>query len=139
MRANDYFRKKTPIVIAFVSIAIIGFIIGLVMMWQIFSNFVLTHIHQLGMLKMLGVSSSSLIKMVLFQATVTGGLGYIIGLLLTSSFGFIFHDTTVAFHLTWQIILLGALGSAVIVVFSSYFGISRVLRLDTVELCRDSN
>jgi putative ABC transport system permease protein len=139
MRANDYFRKKTPIVIAFVAIAVIGFIIGLVMMWQIFSNFVLTHIHQFGMLKMLGVSSSSLIKMVLFQAAVIGGLGYILGLILTASFGIIFYDTTIAFHLTWQIVLLGALGSAVIIVFSSYFGILRVLRLDTVELCRDSN
>jgi putative ABC transport system permease protein len=109
------------------------------MMWQIFSNFVLAHVCWFGMLKMLGVSSSSLIKMVLFQAAVIGGLGYILGLILTASFGIIFYDTTIAFHLTWQIVLLGALGSAVIIVFSSYFGILRVLRLDTVELCRDSN
>lgn len=109
------------------------------MMWQIFTNFVLTHLHQFGMLKMLGVSSSSLINMVLFQASIIGGLGYLIGLTLTALFGFILHDTTVAFHLTWQIILLGALGSTIVIVFSSYFAILKVLRLDTVELCRDSN
>ena len=109
------------------------------MMWQIFNNFILTHIHQFGMLKMLGVSGSSLIKMVLFQASIIGGLGYMIGLGLTATFGVIFQDTTVAFHLTWQTILLGILGSSVIIVFSSYFGILRVLRLDTVELCRDTN
>lgn len=138
-RANKFFREKTPIVIAFIAIAIVGFIIGLVMMWQIFTNFVLTHLHQFGMLKMLGVSSSSLTHMVLFQASITGGLGYILGLALTALFGFIFHDSTVAFHLTWQIILLGALGSTIVIVFSSYFAILKVLRLDTVELCRDSN
>ncbi|QLZ68640.1 ABC transporter permease [Legionella sp. PC1000] len=138
-RANKFFREKTPIIIAFIAIAIVGFIIGLVMMWQIFTNFVLTHLHQFGMLKMLGVSSSSLINMVLFQASIIGGLGYTLGLILTALFGFIFHDTTVAFHLTWQIILLGALGSTIIIVFSSYFAILKVLRLDTVELCRDSN
>lgn len=69
------------------------------------------------MLKMLGVSSSSLTHMVLFQASITGGLGYILGLALTALFGFIFHDSTVAFHLTWQIILLGALGSTIVIVF----------------------
>ncbi|KTD12106.1 FtsX-like permease family protein [Legionella gratiana] len=138
-RANQFFREKTPIVIAFIAVAIVGFIIGLVMMWQIFTNFVLTHLHQFGMLKMLGVSSSSLIKMVLFQAAITGGLGYILGLSLTILFGLIFHDTTVAFHLTHQIILLGALGSTIVIVFSSYFAILKVLRLDSVELCRDSN
>ncbi|STY28944.1 ABC exporter transmembrane subunit, DevC protein [Legionella wadsworthii] len=138
-RANKFFREKTPIVIAFIAVAIVGFIIGLVMMWQIFTNFVLTHLHQFGMLKMLGVSSVSLIAMVLFQAAITGGLGYFLGLMLTALFGIVFHDSTVAFHLTWQIILLGAIGSIIVVVFSSYFAILKVLRLDTVELCRDSN
>ncbi|KTC93478.1 ABC transporter permease [Legionella cincinnatiensis] len=138
-RSNQFFREKTPIVIAFIAVAIVGFIIGLVMMWQIFTNFVLTHLHQFGMLKMLGVSSASLIKMVLFQAAITGGLGYILGLALTMLFGVLFHDTTVAFHLTQQIILLGALGSTIVIVFSSYFAILKVLRLDTIELCRDTN
>ena len=138
-RSNRYFREQTPIVMGFISIATIGFIIGLVMMWQIFNNFVITHLHQFGMLKMLGVSSSLLMKMVLFQATVTGGLGYLIGLLLTVLFGLIFYDTVIAFHLTGQIILLGTVGTALVVAFASYFGILKVIRLDTVELCRDSN
>ncbi|CEG59007.1 membrane protein of unknown function [Legionella fallonii LLAP-10] len=138
-RSNKYFRDQTPIVMGFVSIAIIGFTIGLVMMWQIFNNFVVSHLHQFGMLKMLGVSSSLLMKMVLFQAGVTGGLGYLIGLLLTVLFGLIFCDTVIAFHLTWQIIFLGAAGTTLVVAFASYFGILKVIRLDTVELCRDSD
>lgn len=138
-RSNKYFREQTPIVMGFVSIAIIGFTIGLVMMWQIFSNFVITHLHQFGMLKMLGVSNSFLMQIVLFQAMVTGGLGYILGLLLTILFGLIFYDTIIAFHLTWEIALLGALGATIIIVISSYFGILKVIRLDSVELCRDTN
>lgn len=138
-RSNKFFEKQTPVLIGFIGIAIVGFSIGLVMMWQIFSNFVLTHLHQFGMLKMLGVSSSLLIKMVLFQTVLTGGLGYIIGLLLNILFGLIFHDTVVAFHLTWNIVVLGALGTLVVITFSSYFSILKVLQLDTVELCRDSN
>lgn len=138
-RSAQYFREKTPIIIIFIAVAILGFVIGLVIMWQIFSNFILTHLHQFGMLKMLGVSNGMLTNMVVFQATVIGGLGYFIGLFLTIMFGVIFHDTNIAFHLTWQIALLGALGIVIIIALASYFSILRVLRLDTVELCRDLN
>ena len=138
-RALQYFRDKTPVIIIFISVAILGFVIGMVVMWQIFSNFTLTHLHQFGMLKMLGVTNSLLIKMVLFQASVVGGAGYFIGLALTVLFGLIFHDTNIAFHLTPEIALLGALGTTFMVAFSSYLSILKVLRLDTVDLCRDLN
>lgn len=138
-RAMEFFRKQTPIIINFISVAVFGFIIGLIMMWQIFSNFILTHLHQFGMLKMLGVSNAMIMKMVVFQAAITGGLGYVIGFLLVILFGIAFHDTIIAFHLNIQIALLGALGTTLNILLSSYFGISKVLRLDTVELCRDLN
>lgn len=138
-RALQYFRDKTPVIIIFISVAILGFVIGLVVMWQIFSNFILTHIHQFGMLKMLGVTNALLIKMVLFQAAVIGGAGYFLGLVLALFFGLIFHDTNIAFHLTLDIALLGALGTVFIVAFASYLSILKVLRLDTIDLCRDLN
>ena len=116
-----------------------GFIIGLIIMWQIFNNFILTHLHQFGMLKMLGVSNRALRNMVLFQAFITGGIGYLMGLILALLFGLIVHDTQIAFHLTWKIALLGALGTAVIIVLSSCFSIIKVFRMDTVDLCRDLN
>ena len=138
-RSLAYFRSHTPIVLIFICIAIMGFVIGLIVMWQIFSNFILTHVHQFGMLKMLGVPNRSLRNMVLFQALFTGGIGYLIGLLLVILFGLAVHDTVIAFHLTWQIALLGALGTTFIIVLSSSFSIMKVLRMDTIELCRDLN
>ncbi len=138
-RAMHFYSKQTPIIINFISVAVLGFIIGLIMMWQIFSNFILTHLHQFGMLKMLGVSNAILILMVSAQATITGGLGYLNGLFLTIVFGLIFYDTIIAFHLTWEIALLGALGTVINIALSSYFGIRKVLRLDTIDLCRDAN
>ena len=138
-RSLAYIRSHTPIVLIFICIAIMGFVIGLIVMWQIFSNFILTHVHQFGMLKMLGVPNRSLRNMVLFQALFTGGIGYLIGLLLVILFGLAVHDTVIAFHLTWQIALLGALGTTFIIVLSSSFSIMKVLRMDTIELCRDLN
>lgn len=138
-RSNTYFREKTPIVMGFISIAVIGFTIGLIMMWQIFSNFVVSHLHQFGMLKMLGVSNSLLMKMVLFQAFVTGGVGYILGFLLTLLFGLLTYDSIIAFHLTWEIAFFGALGIIVVTILSSCFCILNAIRFDTIDLCRDLN
>ncbi|MCA0403593.1 MAG: ABC transporter permease [Proteobacteria bacterium] len=138
-RSNAYFRHKTPIVVGFVAVALIGFIIGLIMMWQIFNNFILSHLHQLGMLKILGLANFFIVKMVFFQALIVGIIGYFIAFILTSLFGLIFHDTIVAFHLSGKIILLGALGAFIIVVFSSFCGILKVIRMDSIELCRDLN
>ena len=138
-RSLDFFRKTTPIIIIFIAIAISGYVIGLIIMWQIFSNFILTHLHQFGMLKMLGVSNALLIKMVLFQAIIIGSIGYIIGLILLLIFEVIFHDTTVACHLTGTIAGMGIVGALIMVVLAAYLSIFKVLHSDTIDLCRDIN
>lgn len=138
-RSNTYFKEKTPIIMGFVSISIIGFTIGLIMMWQLFHNFILSHLPQFGMLKMLGVSNASLMGMVLCQAGITGGIGYVSGLLLTLLFGLLTQHTVIAFHFTAQIALWGALGILFVILFSSYFCISTILRFDTIELFREPN
>lgn len=135
-RSNKFFREKTPILVGFIAVAILGFVIGLIIIWQIFNDFVLTHQHQYGMLKMLGVTNPMLIKIVLFQASFIGSIGFILGLGLSIIFGLIFHNTTVAFDLTWQIILLGLLGSLIIIICASVFSLFKVIRMDTVDLCR---
>ena len=134
-----FFRKSTPILIMFIAVAVGGFLIGLIIMWQIFSNFILTHLHQFGMLKMLGATNATLTKMVLSQAAFIGGIAYLVGLLLLGIFGIVLHDTDVACHLTWSIALLGLLGTGLMILFSSYLSISKVLNLDTVDLCREQN
>lgn len=138
-RSKVYFRDKTPVIIGFIVTGVIGFLIGLVIMWQIFSGFILTHIHQFGMLKMLGTSNLLLTLMVIFQAALTGGLGYGLGLILTLMFGFFSYDTIIAFHLTPKIALEGAFGTFFVVLFASYFSVMKMLRLDSIDLCRDLN
>lgn len=138
-RALKYFREKTPIIIIFTSVAVLGFSIGLAIMWQIFSNFILTHLHQFGMLKMLGVSNRLLVLMVLFQATIIGFVGFILGFILAVVFGMAVYDTNVAYHLTTGIVLLAALGTMLMIAISTYFSTMKIIRLDTVDLCRDLN
>ena len=77
--------------------------------------------------------------MVLFQAATIGSIAYFFGLLLVFLFGLVFSETDVACHLTPAIAVLGGLGTILMILLSSYVSILKVLRLDTVELCRDQN
>ncbi len=106
-------------------------------MWQIFNTFILTHLPQFGMLKMLGVSNNLLVKMVLSQTIITAGIGYFLGLFLVILFGCIVQNTVISFHLTWKIAMLGAFGISLIIVTTSFFSVRKVLRFDSIELCRD--
>lgn len=139
LHSKLFFREKTPIIIGYIVTAMIGYAIGLMIMLQIFNNFIVTHLHQFGMLKMLGASNRSLIEMVFFQVGIIGLLGYTIGLLQVILFGICTFDTMIAFHLTWQIALQGVLGIMITMLISGYVSVLKVVRLDTVELCRDQN
>lgn len=132
----DYYERRTPLLINFAVIAILGFIIGFITMGQIFYTFTLGHLYQFGMLKILGTTNSSLIKMLLFQAGIVSLVGYLIGLLLVTLFGVVTHNTVIAFHLTWQILLVAAVAIIFIAIFSVALSVKKVLRFDTVELCR---
>ena len=136
-RSIKFWRQKTPILPYFIFIAFLGFIIGLIAMWQIFNNHILTHLHQFGMLKILGAANYLVINMVLFQALIIGGIGYFLGLFLVALFGFFVKNMVISFHLTWDIAFIGALGVGIIIVATSYFSILKVLKFDSVELCRD--
>ncbi|OGV26276.1 MAG: hypothetical protein A3F18_03785 [Legionellales bacterium RIFCSPHIGHO2_12_FULL_37_14] len=138
-RTLNFFSKSTPIIIMFVAVGVGGFLIGLIIMWQIFSNFILTHLHQFGMLKMLGVPNSMLKQMVLFQAALIGGVAYLLSVVLITVFEKIFVNTDVACHFTFTIALFGLIGTFAMVFLASFFSLLKVLRLDSVELCRDQN
>lgn len=138
-RIKAYHRKKAPIIISFIVIAVVGFVIGLIIIWELFNNFILTHLHQFGMLKMLGVSNSLLIYMLLFQVSLIGIAGYFVGFLFTYFFCTVCQDTALPCHFTGFTAGLGAAGIVCIIVFSAYIGIRNVLRLDSIDLCRDLN
>lgn len=135
----QFFNKSTPIIIMFSAVAIGGFFIGLVIMWQIFSNFILTHLHQLGMLKLLGVSNNQLIMMVLFQASIIGGIAYLTGLSLVIILSLLLKNTDIACHLTPSIAFFGFMGTVCMIFLASYLSILKVLHLDSIELCHEHN
>ena len=74
-----YVVKETGIAINFGIVVVLGLFIGTAIAGQTFYNFTLDNLRYFGMLKAMGASDGSLLKMIVLQALVAGGLGYGLG------------------------------------------------------------
>ena len=113
----------------FSSVAL-GFIVGTAIAGQTFYNFTLENLRHFGALKAMGTGNGTLLKMILLQSTLTGVIGYGLGVGAASLFGFLTKDTELAFFLPWQ--LLGVSGVAIIAICigASLVSIKKVIQLE---------
>lgn len=135
-----FYRNNTPLLLNFAITSTLGFIIGVISMGQIFYALTLTHLYQFGILKMYGMSNQMITKMLLFQALIVSGIGYLLGVILASLFGVVTHFFTIlAYNLTLHILIGVAAAITLIISIAAYLSIRVVLKFDTVELCRNSS
>jgi putative ABC transport system permease protein len=80
-----YFLKYTGMPINFLTAVALGFIVGITISGQTFYNFTLDNLRYFGTLKAMGTTNRTLLKMILSQAAVVGGIGYGLGVGLASA------------------------------------------------------
>lgn len=125
-----YLMKNTGIPINFgVSVAL-GFIVGAAIAGQTFYNFTLDNIRQFGVLKAMGASNGTLLRMILLQALFAGGIGYGMGIGLTALFGFAMRHSILAFKFPWQLLVFSGAGVSLICMFAAFLSIVKVIRLE---------
>jgi len=83
----NYYMLYTGIPINFGITAMLGFFVGTAIAGQTFYNFTLENLKQFGALKAMGATNLKIVGMILLQATVSGLLGYGIGVGLAMFFG----------------------------------------------------
>ena len=137
MNAN-YYIYKTGMGTNLLIMTIISFIVGLSIAGQTFYTFVLENLEKFCALKAIGATKNDLIQMIMFQAVLVGFLGY--------GFGILFSSIVIAlakFRLANYATMttLGSMSFAfvmvlIIVAFSSYIGIRKVLRIEPFEVFR---
>ncbi|MDD2864128.1 MAG: ABC transporter permease [Methylococcales bacterium] len=125
-----YLMKNTGIPINFGVSVLFGFIIGAAIAGQTFYNFTLDNIRQFGVLKAMGASNGTLLRMILLQAVFVGSIGYGIGVGLTALFGFAMRHSILAFQFSFQLLIFSGLGVSVICVFAALISIVKVMRLE---------
>ncbi|MGZ5000763.1 MAG: FtsX-like permease family protein, partial [Methylomonas sp.] len=132
----NYFMKNTGIPINFGISVVLGFIVGAAIAGQTFYSFTLENIRQFGVLKAMGTSNRTLLRMILLQATLVGSIGYGLGVGLTSLFGYAMRNTILAFKFPWQLLIFSGAGVTAICVFAALLSIRQVIKLEPAIVFR---
>lgn len=125
-----HYMKHTGIPINFGITVMLGFIVGIAIAGQSFNNFTLDNIRYFGTLKAMGASNRTLLRMILLQASMVGGIGYGLGVGIASATGLLSGRTELAFALPWQLLLFTATAVILICATSAAFSMLKVIRLE---------
>ncbi|MDD1609924.1 MAG: ABC transporter permease [Methylococcaceae bacterium] len=126
----NYFIKNTGIPINFGISVLLGFIVGAAIAGQTFYSFTLENIRQFGVLKAMGTSNWTLLRMILLQAVLVGSIGYGMGVGLTALFGYAMRYTILAFKFPWQLLVFSGAGVSIICMLAALISILKVIRLE---------
>ena len=125
-----YYMKYTGIPINFGTTVVLGFIVGVAIAGQTFFNFTQDNLRYFGTLKAMGASDRMLLKMILLQAAMVGGIGYGLGVGAASLLGTLSGHTELSFRLPWQLLLFSATTVMVICAASAALSMWKVIRLE---------
>ncbi len=126
----NYFMHNTGIPINFGISITLGFIVGAAIAGQTFYNFTLENLRQFGVLKAMGTSNWTLLRMILLQAVLVGSIGYGMGVGLTALFGYLMRHSILAFKFPWQLLVFSGAGVSLICMLAALISILKVIRLE---------
>jgi putative ABC transport system permease protein len=137
-RSISYVLERTGIPINFGITIVLGIIIGAAITAQTFYIFIVENLKQFAAMKAVGVTNFQLLKIVLIQAGLVGMTGYGLGIGFTALFFKLTADSPAlkGFVLHWQVVIGTGLVIAVIILFSIFFSLRKVFKLDPAIVFR---
>ena len=132
-----YFLKYTGMPINFLTVVMLGFIVGVAISGQTFYNFTLDNLRYFGTLKAMGTTNRKLLRMISLQAAEVGAVGYGLGIGAASAWGGLLTGRTqIAFQLPWQLLLVSAAAVMIICVGAAVLSIRKVMKLEPAIVFR---
>jgi putative ABC transport system permease protein len=134
----DYFLASTGIPVNFGITITLGFIVGAAVTGQTLYLFIVESLKQFGALKAMGLANRRILGMIVLQALLIGGIGYGLGVGLTTIFFLTTGNITplAGLHMTWLAFLGTGVAVIVIVVATSVISARRVLTLEPAVVFR---
>ena len=126
----EYFLRNTGILINFGTSITLGFLIGAIIAGQSFYAFTIENLRHFGVLKAIGASNGTLLKMVMTQALIAGGTGYGLGVGGVALWNYLTAGTNVRFLLVWQIPAITAVAVLLVCVVTALLSVRRVIKLE---------
>ncbi|MFO1129514.1 MAG: ABC transporter permease [Rhodospirillales bacterium] len=126
----DYFLRNTGILINFATSVALGFLIGALIAGQSFYSFTMENLRYFGVLKAVGASNWTLMRMVMTQALIAGATGYGLGVGAVGLWNYFTAGTNVRFLLVWQIPVITAVSVLLVCLCTALLSIRRVIKLE---------
>ncbi len=134
-REQRYWNSATPIGYVFAFGAIMGLIVGGIIVYQILFADVSEHLNEYGMLRAIGYRNGFVSGIVLQQAAILAVLGYLPGLVLVSwLYGLAADATQLPLYITWERALTVFCTTLIMCALSGLLAMRKVRKLDPAEV-----
>ena len=133
-RTRLYWSERTGVGAGFFTTAVLGVIVGFVVVGQILYSGTLQYLREYGTLKAMGARNSMVVRVILSQAMISAGLGFVLGSVLAVGM------RSAMAHANLTVALFPSLYAVTLVVtiamcsFAALLSIVKVLRLDPASV-----
>ena len=131
----DFWSRNTPIGVIFAIGAVMGFVVGVIICYQILANDISEHLGEFATLKAMGYGNTYFFALVIKQAVYLSLLGFLPGLICAwLLFRINVSFTGLLMQLSWDRILFVFVLTVVMCVVSGLFALRKLLAADPASL-----
>jgi putative ABC transport system permease protein len=129
-RTQQYWSSRTGVGAGFFTTAILGIIVGLVVVGQILYNGTLQHLREYGTLKAMGAKNGAVVRVILYQALISAAIGFVFGGGLAFGMRSLMKGANLIVALSPGLFVATAIVTVLMCTLASLLSIIKVLRLD---------
>jgi len=134
-RETRYWASATPIGYVFAFGAIMGFVVGAIIVYQILFSDVSEHLNEYATLRAIGYSNGFVSGIVIQQAIILALLGFVPGIVISNGLYMTAADATnLPIHMTWERALNVLLLTLAMCSISGLLAVRKLRRLDPAEV-----
>lgn len=134
VRTRAYWSKRTGVGAGFFTTAVMGVLVGFVVVGQILYNGTLEHLKEYGTLKAMGAENGSIIRVIVYQALISAAVGYVAGTGLSLIAREAMRLANLTIVLSPELLASTAVLTTVMCAAAAMLSITKVLRLDPASV-----
>ncbi len=135
-RTRSFWSKRTGVGVGFFTTALLGVIVGLVVVGQILYNGTLEHLKEYGTLKAMGAKNGAIVRVILYQALISAAVGFAIGGALSFGARSAMKAVSMTVSLGPGLLASAAALTAVMCSAAALLSIIKVLKLDPATVLK---
>jgi putative ABC transport system permease protein len=133
-RTRNYWSTRTGVGAGFFTTAVLGVIVGFVVVGQILYSGTLQYLREYGTLKAMGARNSAVVRVILSQAMISAVLGFVVGAPLAMAMRAAMKGANLTVALTPPLYAATAVIVVAMCAFAALLSIVKVLRLDPASV-----